>query len=381
MIIRILGAESLGVRGLACLIELQQRKIFIDPGIALGWHRYGFLPHPFQIAIGSEIRKQIIHELQNVDDVIISHFDGDHCPLLNANPYQLNLAEVKDSLKNCRILAPGIEHSSEVQKRRRDDIAEATGSEVINVEGREVEFGQFSHPVPHGPPGRVDNLVMMSRISENGETFVHASDIQLIDFRTIETILNWKPDTVLVSGPPLYHYTQSTHLSLRDNALQNARKLTDNVAELIIDHHLLRSEEGIRWLESLKKGANNRIFSAAEYMRREPIYLEAWRDELYQWLPLREDEYNGKYIKEKTDFYDYRIQGWDVLIKQGKIKPCKYYYSCPIRSYTESGRLERYWMENYCLVANQNCIRYKLEEKGEYHPNNMLPDGQIKMGL
>ena len=60
MIIKILGAESLGVRGLSCLVELKIRKIFIDPGIALGWSRYGFLPHPFQIAIGAGIREKII---------------------------------------------------------------------------------------------------------------------------------------------------------------------------------------------------------------------------------------------------------------------------------------------------------------------------------
>lgn len=32
MIVKILGAESLGVRGLSCLVELKDRKIFITPG-------------------------------------------------------------------------------------------------------------------------------------------------------------------------------------------------------------------------------------------------------------------------------------------------------------------------------------------------------------
>ena len=62
MIIKILGAESLGVRGLSCSVELKNRKIFIDPGIALGWSRHGFLPHPFQVAIGRGIRKKMIEE-------------------------------------------------------------------------------------------------------------------------------------------------------------------------------------------------------------------------------------------------------------------------------------------------------------------------------
>lgn len=96
MRIKILGTESLGVRGLSCSVELKDRKILIDPGIALGWSRYGFLPHPFQAAVGAQIRGKIIEELKDATDIIFSHFDGDHCPLFNANPYQLKLDSVKD---------------------------------------------------------------------------------------------------------------------------------------------------------------------------------------------------------------------------------------------------------------------------------------------
>ena len=46
MHIRILGAESLGVRGLSCVVKVEERKIVIDPGLALGYYRYGLLPHP-----------------------------------------------------------------------------------------------------------------------------------------------------------------------------------------------------------------------------------------------------------------------------------------------------------------------------------------------
>ncbi len=48
MIIKILGAESLGVRRLSCVIELKNRKLFIDPGIAPGWTRHGFSLIPFR---------------------------------------------------------------------------------------------------------------------------------------------------------------------------------------------------------------------------------------------------------------------------------------------------------------------------------------------
>jgi len=39
--IEIIGAESLEVRGLSCVVQLTDWKIVIDPGVALGYHRIG----------------------------------------------------------------------------------------------------------------------------------------------------------------------------------------------------------------------------------------------------------------------------------------------------------------------------------------------------
>jgi predicted metallo-beta-lactamase superfamily hydrolase len=376
MIIKIFGTESLGVRGLSCSVELNSRKIFIDPGIALGWSRYGFLPHPFQIAIGVGIRKKIIEELEDASDVIFSHFDGDHCPLYNPNPYQLGIDEVKNSLSDCRIWAKGPNNSPPTQQERREKLGEIIKKDLQNAEGMKEGPLEFSLPVPHGPQDREDSMVMMSKIEEEGVTFVHASDIQLLDEKTVEKVLDWRPDIVLASGPPLYHYRSSSFQMERESAWKNAIELSKNVDTLIIDHHLLRSEEGIEWLEKLKHTAKKKVFCAADFMEREPIFLEAWRKELNEWLPVSKD-WHEDYKQGNVDLDQYRIRGWESLITNQKIKPCKWYYACPIRQYTEKGKLERYWIENYCLVNNNNCIRYQMEEKGNYHPDNMLPDGTI----
>lgn len=71
------------------------------------------------------------------------------------------------------------------------------------------------------------------------------------------------------------------------------------------------------------------------------------------------------------------MRGWDVLISKGTLKPRKWYYSCPIKEYTEQGKLERYWIEQYCLISNKNCIRYQMKEGGKDYPENMLPNGAI----
>ena len=103
MKIDILGTESLGVRGLSCSVTLKNRKILIDPRIALGWHRHGFFPHPFQIAVGAQIREKIIEELKDSTVLVFSHFDGDHVPLADPNPYQIGLATIQSELSRKKI--------------------------------------------------------------------------------------------------------------------------------------------------------------------------------------------------------------------------------------------------------------------------------------
>ena len=62
-------------------------------------------------------------------------------------------------------------------------------------------------------------------------------------------------------------------------------------------------------------------------------------------------------------------------------KVCKWYYTCPIKRFTDEGKLERSWIEQYCLVGNTNCIRFQMVERGELHPDNLLPNGEIRKGL
>lgn len=92
--IEIIGTESLEVRGLSCLVHAGDRRIFIDPGIALGYLRHGLLPHPVQVAQGERIRQRILAALTTATDVVFSHFHGDHIPLWAANPYQLAIGQL-----------------------------------------------------------------------------------------------------------------------------------------------------------------------------------------------------------------------------------------------------------------------------------------------
>ena len=58
-------------------------------------------------------------------------------------------------------------------------------------------------------------------------------------------------------------------------------------------------------------------------------------------------------------------------------KVCKWYSVCPMKRFYQQGKLDRFWVENFCWVDNPECVRKKLEGKGIAHPDNMLPDGRI----
>jgi uncharacterized protein len=72
-------------------LVLTGRRIVIDPGVALGYMRYGLSPHPEQIAVGRRIWKRTLNALEDATDMVFSHFHSDRVPLVDANPYQLSV--------------------------------------------------------------------------------------------------------------------------------------------------------------------------------------------------------------------------------------------------------------------------------------------------
>jgi len=303
MHIRILGAESMGVRGLSCVVEVEDRKIVIDPGLALGYHRYGLLPHPAQVAIGEQVRREIIAELKDATDVVMSHFHGDHVPLPDANPYQLEAQQVAPLCRTTRFWAKGTEGLSSNMLRRKKSLCEVLGRDLPNAEEQSDGPLAFSLPVPHGERHGRLGMVMMTRIENEGTVFVHASDIQLLDGETVSLILDWEPDIVLAGGPPLYLSRLS--LKRRRGAWRNARQLARHVDTLIIDHHLLRCEEGLPWLSRLSSETGHRVICAADFMGRPRRLLEARRRQLYEEMPVPED-WHEAYARGDADTRCYR---------------------------------------------------------------------------
>jgi len=63
------------------------------------------------------------------------------------------------------------------------------------------------------------------------------------------------------------------------------------------------------------------------------------------------------------------------------LSECKWYQVCPMKKFYERGMLNKKWVELYCKGNWESCVRYQMEEKGEMHPDCMLPDGSIDKKL
>ena len=307
MKIKILGAESLGVRSLCVYVTTDDKKILIDPGIALGYKRYGLLPHPFQVAIGYNIRKKIIFVLKSgVTDIVFSHYHGDHIPLPDANPFQLDAYQVSPYFQKPKLWCKSAENISHNMLIRRNELMRILQRDFPNSEGKIDGNLRFSSPVFHGMVKK--NHVMMTKVEEGDTIFVHASDIQLLDNDAISLILKWNPTIVLASGPPFYLKQYQTK-EIYDKAWKNAVKLAmaKNLSTLILDHHLCRDKIGLDFISDLSKKTGKKIICAAQFMKKQPMLLEAYRRELYDELPV-DPKWHDNYAKGKNTIM--KFQNW-----------------------------------------------------------------------
>ena len=79
----------------------------------------------------------------------------------------------------------------------------------------------------------------------------------------------------------------------------------DHVDTLILDHHLLRCEEGLSWLDRLSSETGHRVICAADFMERPRRLLEARRKQLYEEMPAPEG-WHKAYARGDADTRCYR---------------------------------------------------------------------------
>ena len=60
---------------------------------------------------------------------------------------------------------------------------------------------------------------------------------------------------------------------------------------------------------------------------------------------------------------------------------CIWFSCCPMKRYHEEGRIEGTWVERYCMGSWEECVRFRMVERGEPHLDWMLPDGSLDESL
>jgi len=313
MQVEIIGAESLGVRGLCCVVRTKDRKVVIDPGVALGFSRHGLMPHPVQVIASERTRRLIEKALEDATDIVISHYHGDHIPLVDANPYQLSVERIARLCVCPRFWAKGTKDISYNQAHRAKALAKSLGRILPNAEGIKDGPLTFSLPAPHGERDSRGGSVMMTRVEEDGEVFVHASDIQMLNDEAIGKIIAWQPNIVLASGPPIY--LPSLTLQEQEDALRRTLRLAKKVDTLILDHHLLRSKKGERWLDHVSSLTGRNVVCAADFMGFRRNLLEAERVLWYRKLPVPEG-WHQAYAHGEIDV----ISEWPDKVKQVRMR-------------------------------------------------------------
>ena len=185
------------------------------------------------------MQKLLCNELADATHVVITHFHGDHHPMVEADTSQLSAYEVLPFLKKQDILVKSNRGVSRRQKHRRRLLEQLLGKSLTDADNRQFGFMSFSEPVPHGEPGNKAGTVIMTKITANNTTFVHGSDIQLLNQQSIEIICNWMPDIAFIAGPPLYILeNQKNAKDLLESIDHHLACLASACGRVILDHHM-----------------------------------------------------------------------------------------------------------------------------------------------
>ena len=289
-----IGAESFGVRSMCTFVETPDVKLLIDAGVALG-PRFRKLPHPREYLARNDCRARIRAYAEKADAIVVSHYHNDHHTPNYTETVWVGCSpeEAEKIYRGKVVMVKDIRNSINFSQRRRgwmfQRFIKRIGGECLIADGRSFEYGssriKFSQPVPHGEEASELGWVLMTWVSSGDEMFLHASDVQgPMSDETTRLIIKEKLDVVALGGPPSYLEGVRVQKSSIHHGIANAAKIAQAVPNVILEHHILRSEE---WKTDSKpiydaaEKVGNKVVTAAEYLHQPVLILEAARQELY----------------------------------------------------------------------------------------------------
>ncbi len=303
--IRPLAFESLGVRGMATYFETRDMSMIADPGSALG-PRFNLPPHIKEYTALYQTREEILSSAENVDLLSISHYHFDHfIPNFENWKYIWSSPEMAKELYSDKlILAKDISENINPSQRKRGymfrkknlDFAE----EIRVADDHELSFGstviRFSPPMFHGSRDSDLGYSLILTLETPEFSLVHAPDVQGPMYsECLDYLLEQDPDLLIIGGPPTYISFKLDEKDI-ENSRKNLSKLAENIPNLVIDHHLLRTLDYREFLNPISEKAKdqgNDVFTASELIGKEPNLLEAKRKELHEKEPVEDEWYES----------------------------------------------------------------------------------------
>ena len=286
-----LAFESMGVRSMATFVETDQ-KILIDPGTSIAPKRFGYPPWKIEFDALHKTRARIGKYAEKADIVTISHYHHDHYTPFEPGKFLDSSPELAKRLyegKKLFIKHPTSKINKSQQKRASDFLKNLKdlNCEVSYADGNSFEVGdtsiKFSDPLPHGSQGSKLGYVVAVTIRWNGKSFMHASDIQgPIYDEAKQVILEENPDMLILSGPPVYLTGFAVEKRDIEKARNNLIEIAEQIPNVVVDHHLLRSTRYLNFIKSVEKESGGEILVASQIIGKEPELLEAKRKQFYR---------------------------------------------------------------------------------------------------
>lgn len=277
MNIRPIFSDSMGVRSMATVIELETTSLFIDAAAALGPSRYGLPPHKIELETLNQAQHVIMDAAANCKYFAITHYHYDH-----HDPYA---SYYKGGTIFAKDISSNINQSQKNRGMQFRDLFNDRAT-LVYADGKTFEVDNhtvtFSPPFPHGPQGVPLGFVIMITITGD-TTFLYASDVQgPICEKTKNYIIEQQPDIIIMDGPPSYFLGWKLSHDNLSKAEQNLCSIMGAVnCTLILDHHLLRDLSYLQRMPRLYSEYGDRIQTFAEFNGIENTMLEAHRKELW----------------------------------------------------------------------------------------------------
>lgn len=242
--------ESMGVRSMATFVETDQR-ILIDPGTSIAPKRFGFPPWKDEFDALHETRARVQEYAAKANILTISHYHHDHFTPFSLGRYldsSPRYAEEMYQNKKLFIKNPTEKINKNQQSRAKlllKNLKHLGTRDIHYADGNSFQVGdtllKFSDPLPHGGEGSSLGFVITTTIEWEDEKIMHASDVQGPIYEGAKNlILSEKPDTLILSGPPIY--LEGFALEKEDiiRAQKNLIEISQKIPKVVVDHHLLR---------------------------------------------------------------------------------------------------------------------------------------------